>query len=115
MFKNTHLFLAVAAVCLLGMAAMSSAQSGVKDPKLRGVPHSLKPSYAPLDATKALLSQVPGYVASNAAFDKAEQLWKCLDGSAVLPYAFVNDDYCDCADGSDEPGTSACGHIAGAK
>ena len=37
----------------------------------------------------------------------------CLDGSATLPFEYVNDDYCDCADASDEPGTSACtnGHF----
>jgi len=33
--------------------------------------------------------------------------YACDDGTK-LPMAKVNDDYCDCADGSDEPGTSAC-------
>uniref|UniRef100_A0A674HHD6 EF-hand domain-containing protein n=1 Tax=Taeniopygia guttata TaxID=59729 RepID=A0A674HHD6_TAEGU len=34
--------------------------------------------------------------------------FRCLDGSGSVAFAWVNDDYCDCQDGSDEPGTPAC-------
>ena len=36
------------------------------------------------------------------------ETFRCDDGATTLAIARVNDDYCDCADGSDEPGTSAC-------
>eukprot|EP00730_Choanoeca_flexa_P012721 TRINITY_DN4556_c0_g1_i2.p1 TRINITY_DN4556_c0_g1~~TRINITY_DN4556_c0_g1_i2.p1 ORF type:complete len:471 (+),score=148.40 TRINITY_DN4556_c0_g1_i2:28-1440(+) len=32
----------------------------------------------------------------------------CENNGKNLPISAVNDDYCDCSDGSDEPGTSAC-------
>ncbi|KAG5458565.1 MAG: glucosidase II beta subunit-like-domain-containing protein [Olpidium bornovanus] len=54
---------------------------------------------------------------------QASDTFSCLDGKKTLPWSAVNDDYCDCEDGSDEPGTSACsngifycankGHIPG--
>ena len=28
----------------------------------------------------------------------------CLDRSVTVPFSSVNDDFCDCADASDEPG-----------
>ncbi|KAG7445989.1 uncharacterized protein BT62DRAFT_949940 [Guyanagaster necrorhizus] len=34
--------------------------------------------------------------------------WECLNGSKQIPWEWVNDDSCDCPDGSDEPGTGAC-------
>lgn len=53
-------------------------------PRPRGVPLSRLPLYSP------------------------DKDFTCLDGSLTIPFLQVNDDYCDCTDGSDEPGTSAC-------
>ncbi|XP_014675032.1 PREDICTED: glucosidase 2 subunit beta-like [Priapulus caudatus] len=58
-------------------------------------PHVVRPRGVPL---------------SKASLYDPEKNFGCLDGSNVIPFHFVNDDYCDCADGSDEPGTSACPH-----
>lgn len=35
-------------------------------------------------------------------------MFTCLDGNEKFTYDFLNDDFCDCKDKSDEPGTSAC-------
>ncbi|CAF3368695.1 unnamed protein product [Rotaria sp. Silwood1] len=56
----------------------------VQHATLRGVPTSLHLKYVP------------------------SKSFSCLDDSSTIPFEFVNDDYCDCRDGSDEPGTSAC-------
>jgi len=52
--------------------------------EVKGVHPSLYPKYAPTSSG----------------------LWSCLDGSRSLPWSALNDDYCDCPDGSDEPGTA---------
>lgn len=38
----------------------------------------------------------------------ATQVIACRDGSGSFPRSRLNDGYCDCGDGTDEPGTSAC-------
>jgi len=49
-----------------------------------------------------------GVRAELASFYNPGTDFACLDGSGTIPFIQVNDDYCDCDDGSDEPGTSAC-------
>jgi hypothetical protein len=39
-----------------------------------------------------------------------EVAFVCDGGTKALSPAMVNDDYCDCQDGTDEAGTSACSH-----
>ncbi|KAM5238322.1 glucosidase 2 subunit beta isoform 2-T2 [Ctenodactylus gundi] len=49
-----------------------------------------------------------GVPLTNHHFYDETKPFTCLDGSATIPFDQVNDDYCDCKDGSDEPGTAAC-------
>mmetsp|Transcript_9151 Transcript_9151/g.11332 ORF Transcript_9151/g.11332 Transcript_9151/m.11332 type:complete len:188 (+) Transcript_9151:146-709(+) len=44
-----------------------------------------------------------------------DEQFQCRDGSAIFPLDMFNDDYCDCRDGSDEPGTAACSHLVSSK
>ena len=49
-----------------------------------------------------------GVPPEHVSFYDQNREFECLDGSKKIPFEQVNDDYCDCNDGSDEPGTSAC-------
>uniref|UniRef100_A0A1X7TLQ0 Glucosidase 2 subunit beta n=1 Tax=Amphimedon queenslandica TaxID=400682 RepID=A0A1X7TLQ0_AMPQE len=56
----------------------------------------------------SLATSIHGVSLEKASFYVPGKSFTCLDGSDTIPFKYVNDDYCDCADGSDEPGTSAC-------
>lgn len=64
--------------------------------------------------TSAVEVQRPrGVPLTKRPFYEEGKPFTCLDGSRTIPFNRVNDDYCDCQDGSDEPGTAACpnGHF----
>lgn len=44
----------------------------------------------------------------RAPFYEEGKPFTCFDGSQTIDFERINDDYCDCKDSSDEPGTSAC-------
>jgi len=59
-------------------------------------------------ASCSVASRPRGIRAEVASLYNPGSDFRCFDGSNTIPFIQVNDDYCDCEDGSDEPGTSAC-------
>ncbi|RYH31747.1 hypothetical protein EON65_02040 [archaeon] len=47
-------------------------------------------------------------VAPHLSSRYEQEKFACDGGKVILNHSSINDDYCDCHDGSDEPGTSAC-------
>ncbi|XP_038901581.1 glucosidase 2 subunit beta isoform X2 [Benincasa hispida] len=52
--------------------------------------------------------QFRGISPQDEMYYKSSDMIKCRDGSNKFSKAQLNDNYCDCPDGTDEPGTSAC-------
>ena len=40
----------------------------------------------------------------KSKYDALDGKFTCLDGSKTMPASHINDAFCDCLDGSDEPG-----------
>lgn len=59
------------------------------------------------DSLSIQIKSIISFILEKSFYDPGKD-FQCLDGSATIPFLLVNDDYCDCDDGSDEPGTSAC-------
>lgn len=79
---------------------------------LRDGGRNVKPgvSRASVQHAKRGVGKILGVQASQQSkyiADSQGQFW-CLSSSLALPFSRLNDDYCDCEDGSDEPSTSAC-------
>ncbi|KAL9584049.1 MAG: hypothetical protein Q9212_002348 [Teloschistes hypoglaucus] len=61
----------------------------------------------------AEVSRPRGVSPEHAKFYKAADVFTCISNPSVnLSPSQINDDYCDCPDGSDEPGTSACSYLS---
>ncbi|XP_004294940.1 PREDICTED: glucosidase 2 subunit beta [Fragaria vesca subsp. vesca] len=52
--------------------------------------------------------QFLGIAPQDEKYYKSSEVIKCKDGSKKFTRAQLNDDFCDCPDATDEPGTSAC-------
>ncbi|KAF2006918.1 glucosidase 2 subunit beta precursor [Amniculicola lignicola CBS 123094] len=69
-----------------------------------------------LSAAANAASELPrprGVGPEFAKFYKDPETFTCISNPSIkIPVSRLNDDYCDCPDGSDEPGTSACAFIS---
>ncbi|KAJ6379867.1 hypothetical protein OIU76_016512, partial [Salix suchowensis] len=62
-----------------------------------------------LSSTKSSSISILGVAPQDENYYQTETI-KCRNGSKKFIRAQLNDDFCDCPDGTDEPGTSACPH-----
>jgi len=76
---------------VIATALLSSVVFGSAEPPL-GVP----------------LSKADQYAVASGSF-------ACLADGGSISFSRINDGYCDCTDGSDEPGTAACAHLDGSQ
>ena len=80
------------------------------------VPRGVSPEGTPSDSSPFRpLSRINHRETTDAKLytPSNSQTFTCLTHPSIeISYDRVNDDFCDCPDGSDEPGTSACANLA---
>ncbi|XP_027345856.1 glucosidase 2 subunit beta isoform X2 [Abrus precatorius] len=64
--------------------------------------------FAPFSSSSKPKDPFLGIAPQDEKYYKSSDVIKCKDGSGKFNKAQLNDDFCDCSDGTDEPGTSAC-------
>uniref|UniRef100_A0AAR2J4U9 Glucosidase 2 subunit beta n=1 Tax=Pygocentrus nattereri TaxID=42514 RepID=A0AAR2J4U9_PYGNA len=75
---------------------------------MQSSPHSSVPTSSVKALPVICFLYLSFHVCTERQFYEENKPFTCLDGSRTIPFDRVNDDYCDCRDGSDEPGTAAC-------
>ncbi|KAM4103973.1 hypothetical protein ACJW30_06G120000 [Castanea mollissima] len=73
--------------------------------------HSLLPLLIPLLSASFIFTCSYGYILGLHPLEEKyfdSEVIKCKDGFKSFTRDRVNDNFCDCVDGTDEPGTSAC-------
>lgn len=62
-------------------------------------------SYDANIALNVILGVMPKFY---SLYRRKNNLFKCVLSGEEISFSFLNDNYCDCVDGSDEPSTNAC-------
>ncbi|VFQ64459.1 unnamed protein product [Cuscuta campestris] len=75
---------------------------------LRSILFHLSFSALPLHFSRSFALSLPVGIHPLDEEHYARELIECKDGSKSFTRDRLNDDFCDCLDGTDEPGTAAC-------